>query len=524
MAGKSTDMSKIKQILLLHRDGMSNRKIGEKLGLYKETVNKYVNAAKADNKSLDELIKMEEPELHHRFNAGNAAYSDGRFDILQTELDYYLRELGRKHVTMYLLWEEYKEKHPNGYGYTQFCSHLNQHRASANPEVSLPLSNFREGGNELYIDFAGDTMSYVDISTGEEIRCQIFVACLPASDYGFVMAVPSQKVEDFLYALACCLRHIGGAPKILVTDNLKASVIKPDRYMPDLNVIMEDFANHYGRVTIPARSGHPKDKQLVEDHVKLTYMRVYAPLRNETFFSISELNTAISSKMKLHNQKRIQRLPFTREERFLSIDKPNLRDLPGKDFEIIYRTELLVQNSSHIYLGRDKVYYSVPYAYIGKKVKVLYTRTLVKIFAPDGNRIAVHTRCTIAGRYCTVEAHMPSYYSDYVNLSPQKYIDRAARISSMLELVIQRLFATSSCVVPEQLYKSCDGLFHLQKTSDPEIFEKACKVAIEMDMCRYPFIKNLIESKCAGLYHVDDNTLFPDYHSNIRGKEYFVDK
>lgn len=444
MAGKSTDMSKIKQILLLHRDGMSNRKIGEKLGLYKETVNKYVNAAKADNKSLDELIKMEEPELHHRFNAGNAAYSDGRFDILQTELEYYLRELGRKHVTMYLLWEEYKEKHPNGYGYTQFCFHLNQHRASANPEVSLPLSNFREGGNELFIDFAGDTMSYVDISTGEEIRCQIFVACLPASDYGFAMAVPSQKVEDFLYALACCLRHIGGVPKILVTDNLKASVIKPDRYMPDLNVIMEDFANHYGCVTIPARSGHPKDKQLVEDHVKLTYMRVYAPLRNDTFFSISELNTAISSKMKLHNQRRIQRLPFTREERFLSIDKPNLRDLPEKDFEIIYRTELLVQNSSHIYLVRDKVYYSVPYAYIGKKVKVLYTRTLVKIFAPDGNRIAVHARCTIAGRYCTIETHMPSYYSDYVNLSPQKYIDRAARISSMLELVIKKLFASTS--------------------------------------------------------------------------------
>ena len=125
MAGKSTDMSKIKQILLLHRDGMSNCKIGEKHGLYKETVNKYVNAAKADNKSLDELIKMEESELHHRFNAGNAAYSDGRFDILQTELDYYLRELGSKHVTMYLLWEDYKEKHPNGYGYTQFCFHLN---------------------------------------------------------------------------------------------------------------------------------------------------------------------------------------------------------------------------------------------------------------------------------------------------------------------------------------------------------------------------------------------------------------
>lgn len=175
MAGKRTEMSKIKQILLLHKDGMSNRKIGERLGLYKETVNKYVNAAKSDSKSIEELIKMEEPELQHRFSAGNAAYSDKRFDA-QEDLEYYVRELERRHVTMYLLWEEYRQKHPDGYGYTQFCYHLNQHKASAAPEVSLPKSNFREGGNELFIDFAGDTMSYVDLDTGgrsqmPDLRC-----------------------------------------------------------------------------------------------------------------------------------------------------------------------------------------------------------------------------------------------------------------------------------------------------------------------------------------------------------------
>ena len=165
MAGKRTEMSKIKQILLLHKDGMSNRKIGERL-------------AKSDSKSIEELIKMEEPELQHRFSAGNAAYSDKRFDALQEDLEYYVRELERRHVTMLLLWEEYRQKHPDGYGYTQFCYHLNQHKASADTEVSLPMSNFREGGNELFIDFAGDTMSYVDLDTGEEIKCQIFVACL----------------------------------------------------------------------------------------------------------------------------------------------------------------------------------------------------------------------------------------------------------------------------------------------------------------------------------------------------------
>lgn len=520
MAGKRKEMSKIKQVLQLHRDGMSNRKIGATLGLYKGTVNSYVNAAKADNKTLDELLKMEEPALEHRLCGGNPAYSDPRFDQLRQKLEYIDRELGRKHMTMYLLWEEYRMEHPQGYGYTQFCYHVNQFRLARSTEVSFPFGNFREGGKEIYVDFAGDTMSYIDIDTGQQIPCQVFIACLPASDYGFAMAVPSQKVEDFLYAFSSCFRELGGVPCILVTDNLKASVIKADRYMPELNIIMEDFANHYGCVTIPTRAARPKDKSLVEDHVKLTYRRVYAPLRNETFFSLESLNLAIAAKMKLHNRKRMQRLSFTREERFLSIDKPNLKPLPPEDFEIKYRTELTVLTSSHVYLGRDKVYYSVPYLLIGVKVKVIYTRTMVYIYNPQGSRVATHLRIRKEGHYVTIVAHMPSYYNDYVNLSPDKYIERASRISPLFEAIVRGVFSRNPSAIPETFYKSCDGLFHLQKTTEPALFEQACRVALEFNRCQYSFIKNLIESKCAGIKSKEP-TLFPQTHANIRGREYY---
>ena len=94
---------------------------------------------------------MERARTPAPFQCRNAAYSDKRFDALQEDLEYYVRELERRHVTMYLLWEEYRQKHPDGYGYTQFCYHLNQHKASADTEVSLPMGNFREGGNELFI-------------------------------------------------------------------------------------------------------------------------------------------------------------------------------------------------------------------------------------------------------------------------------------------------------------------------------------------------------------------------------------
>ncbi|WGF92198.1 hypothetical protein [Aequorivita marisscotiae] len=56
-------------------------------------------------------------------------------------------------------------------------------------------------GDKLYIDFAGKPLSYINRYTGEIISVQVFVACLPYSDYSFAMAVPSQKLEDFLYAM-----------------------------------------------------------------------------------------------------------------------------------------------------------------------------------------------------------------------------------------------------------------------------------------------------------------------------------
>lgn len=139
--------------------------------------------------------------------------------------------------------------------------------------------------------------------------------------------MPSQTIDDFVYAINKCFKAIGGTPKIIVTDNLKASVVKADHYEPDINHVMESLANHYGCVVIPARSIHPKDKALVEDQVRLVYRRVFAPLRNMTFYSIEELNKAIQECMLKHNQRRMQQYSCTREERFRAIGKPNLCSL-----------------------------------------------------------------------------------------------------------------------------------------------------------------------------------------------------
>jgi hypothetical protein len=292
------------------------------------------------------------------------------------------------------------------------------------------------------------------------------------------------------------LNHLGGIPKILVPDNLKAAVIKSDRYEPELNRVMEDFANHYGFVVIPARSGKPKDKALVENEVKILYSRVYAKLRNDKFFSLEELNAAVCKKMVEHNQTRMQNRDYSRQERFLYDEKEKLRPLPETTFEKKYYALLTVGNNGCIYLGRDKHYYSVPYKYTGERVQIIYTRTLVKIFCKDV-LIATHQR-HIGFGYTTVKKHLCSSHNYYLNRSPQYYIEQTGKKSNTLKTLIENVFNHSNRP-PEMYYKTCEGLLNLQKKSDPVLFEKACQTAIDTETYRYHFVRSLIENKSVDL-------------------------
>jgi len=335
-------MSTLKQILLLHDRGVSNRRIAKLLNIDKETVNNYVRRAKSDGLGPKKLLQLDDYALDRRLRGGNAAYADERFEVFKELLPYFTEQLSdaKNHATLKSLWEEYIAEHPNGYRLTQFRFHYRQNTV-AQKKVSTVLTDLHVPGEKVYLDFAGDTLSYVDIETGEVVRVQTFVACFPATDYAYVLAVPSQRQEDFVYAFIQFLHSVGGVPKIIVTDNLKAAVIKPDRYAPSLNQLFEDMANHYGAAVIPARPIHPKDKSNVEGQVKIIYHRVYHALRNRTFYSLSELNAAIAERVKAHNQTRMQLKPYTREEQFLATEKPalsaftrkRLRDTPQDPVE-----------------------------------------------------------------------------------------------------------------------------------------------------------------------------------------------
>jgi hypothetical protein len=230
--------------------------------------------------------------------------------------------------------------------------------------------------------------------------------------------------------------------------------------------------------------------------------------------------------MKEHNQTRMQQKPYSRQEKFLAEEKQVLRELPASDFEIKYYAKLRVGQNNCIYLGRDKHYYSVPYQHTGREVSVVYTRTLVMIYY-ENQSIAMHQRMMGYG-YSIQREHLCSTHKHYLDRSPEYYIQRASRLSETLQQLMERIF--EGIQPPEMLYKRCDGLLSLQRKTDPLLFERACRVALESNNLSYKFVQRLIESKgfCAQAQEEEkqekqekqEPTL--PFHQNIRGREYYT--
>ena len=456
MAGKTRPMSQIKQLLRLHQQGKAKKEIARILGISKNTVKSYLHKYGSSGYNIDDLLEFDDPVLESKFHLGNPSYKEHRYEFLKKQMDYYVQELKRNGVTRLILWEEYKESNPNGYSFSQFCYHLHQHQKASKPTAVL----HHEPSDNLFIDFAGKQLSYVDIQTGEIIKCQVFVACLPYSDYAFAMAVKTQGVEDFIYAISCCLSYLGGVPRAIVPDNLKSAVIKSDRYEPELNVALDDLANHYGTTIVPARVR-------------------------------------------------------SREEKFLADEKHLLQPLHKTVYEMKFYKEYTVAPNNHICLFKDRHYYSVPYIHVGRKAMVIYTRSTVSIYV-NNELVAVHARSYTAGQYTSVKEHLCSNHQHWLSRSPDYYMEKAKRTSDELYNLFVQLFQQGK--YPEQLYRTCDGLLRLQRDTEPEDFAQACKIAIELNRYSYTLMRNLIKNKVIWDTDVPEDNPLPK-HQNVRGRE-----
>ena len=341
----------LKQILSLHKDGVSNRQIGLLLGISRNTVNNYIRLLKASDYSVEALLTMDNHELSELFTAHTTLITD-RFNELMSWFDKVNQQRNHPGFTFMFHYLQYCKQVTDPYSYTQFMEHY--HRKHDQQKGSMKLEH--EAGKEVYIDFAGKKLHITDKETGELIPVEVFVAILPNSQYTYVEACLSQKREDLINCMANALSFFGGVPKAIVSDNLKSAVTRASKYEPEINRTFKDFARHYGCTINPTRSYSPQDKALVENAVNLTYQRIYYPVRDMDFFSLADLNKEIKKLLAGYNNLLFQRKQASRRELFQSVERSYLKPLPGTYYELKDYRRAKVQKIGYVYFSPDKSY------------------------------------------------------------------------------------------------------------------------------------------------------------------------
>ncbi len=491
MANRTIKMEVIQQIGILSKLGYGKKAIARELNLSKNTVKSY-------------LLKIDQ-NIRQQLSA--------RREVLFDFFPYVEEELGRKGVTRQILWGEYRSKHPDGYSYGHFCEYLNQW--IKNQDVSLHIE--QHAGDKLYVDFAGSKLSIVDCDTGEIKEVEVFVAVLGFSGKTYVRACESQKKEDYLSCIAHALTYLGGVPNVLVPDNLKTGVDKAHRYEADINRDLLDLGNHYGMAILPTRSYKPRDKAWVERMVQIIYTRIYAPLRNQVFTSLTKLNETIMELLEVHNSLPYQKREGSRNELFETIEKALLHPLPQDPWELKEYLQVKVMKNCHVQLHIDRHYYSVPYAYIGQKVKIVYTATYVSVYL-GGNRIAYHLRDRRPYKYTTVKEHLPSSHQFVSEWNPTKFIEWAGHIHPDVKTFIENVLDNKS--YPEQTYRSCVGILSFERKAGRDRLIAACQRASQYGVYNYKVIEQIINNKLDRMDPKKENLTMP-LHENIRGAEYY---
>jgi transposase len=515
MAPKTKPMSQIKEIYRLHNKGNTIKGIARLCGISKNTVRKYLALLAEQNMSLEAVLTIPDPVLEHQLlnPSGHDQNALSRFEHLLDQADYFEQELKRTGVNKWLLWKEYRQQNTTGYSYSQFCFHLQE----IDKMRKLSMTQSHPPGDKLFIDFAGKKMEWIDRNTGEVHKVEAFAATLGYSKYSYLEAVASQKVGDFLMALTRCIHFLGGVPAAIVPDNLKSAVIRTDRYEPEINRLLEDLSNHYNTAILPTRSAKPQDKSLVENLVKNAYSHIYAPLRNQKFFSLAELNAAIRRKQNEFNAKPFQGHDDSRIIRFEQHEKHLLLPLPEQSYEIKKYREVTVQKNAHISLTEDKHYYSVPYRFTGQKVKLIYTATTVRIFVKS-EMVAMHARDAKPHSYTSVNDHMPSHHRQYLDRSPEYYELWASKTSEHLLEAVKIIIASKKH--PEQAYKSCEGLRSLERRHGKTTLSMACKQALDIGVINYGYINRIIQSGMVYQTESPQVATTPP-HDNVRGAAYY---
>lgn len=463
-------MTKYRDILRLSSMGLSQRSIASSCHCSRNTVSDVL--FRANQKGLIWPLPEEvgDVDLQQMLFPEKAQSTPRKIP----DCEYVHKEMAKSGVTLSLLWSEYCEicrlSNEIPLKYTQYCNYYRKFASTTKATMHIT----RKPGEQLEVDWAGQTASIIDQDTGELIPVYIFVAALSSSQYAYVEGFLSQNQESWIAAHVNAFNYFGGVTRILVPDNLKTGVEKPSWYSPVINKTYHEMAEHYGTAVIPARVRKPKDKPSVEGAVGVISTWIVAALRNQRYFTLAELNQSISEKLYEFNSRPFQKKPGSRLSTFLEEESYTLQPLPASAYELATWKIATVQFNYHISV--DAMHYSVPYEYIKHKVDVRVTRRVIEVFYSN-HRICSHPRLHgRPGQYSTIEDHMPDKHKSFVQWNGERFVSWAQNVGPSTTTVIKAILSFHR--IEQQGYKACMGVLKLADRYSLVRLEAACARAL----------------------------------------------
>jgi transposase len=508
---KEVSPQKLREILRLGlKHELGYREISRSCSVSHVTIGAYLNQVKDSNLTWDDVASLDESKLRQLVQGAHCV--EPKRSKPEPDWQTIHKELKRKNVTLQLLWEEYKEQHPDGYQSSQFGDLYRKWKSTISPW----MRQNHKAGDKLFVDYTGHTVPIQNPKTGLVHQAEIFVAVLGMSNYTYAEATWDQKLQNWVGSHINAFEFFGGIPRLLVPDNLKSGVTKPNRYDPDINPTYYEMASHYNTAILPARVRKPKDKAKVEVAVQIVERWILAALRNKTFFNLQSLNQEIRSLLTKLNEKPFKKLSGSRRSWFHSMEKAVLLPLPESRYELAEWKTARVNIDYHVEL--DKHYYSAPYQMVRQEVRIRHTKSVVEIFL-KGKRIASHRKNSFQGGHTTIKEHMPTGHREQMEWSPSRILRWAEKVGKSTMSVVHTILHPRKH--PEQGYRSCLGILRLGKYFGDERLEAACGRAVEYGEFRYKYIRNILEK---GLDKQRSD--LPDTqpclnHQNVRGGTYF---
>jgi len=510
MANKRLSMRKIREVLrLCLGSGLSARQAAQSCDVARGTVKNILDRAERAGLTWPLPEDLDDAAIENRLFPSTVPLAVERRDM--PSFEYLRKELAKKHVTLQLLWHEYREKNPEGYQYSQFCL---RYRAWLKT-LDIALRQDYKAGEKLFVDYAGDTIPIHD-PAGKVVPAYLFVATLGASNYTYVEAVLSRELPSWISSHIPTCEFMGCTPDIVVIDNVKTGVAHPCRYEPDLNPTYQDAMTHYDTTVIPARVKRTRDKAKVEASVLIAERWIIAALRNYTFFSLEELNRVIREKLEDFNARPLQKLRMSRRELFETIDQPAMKPLPERRYEYAEWEKHKANIDYHVEV--DHHYYSVPYQLKGHDLDVRITGTTVEILF-KGQRIASHARSYLPGRHTTLSSHMPESHKRYLEWTPSRIISWAEKSGPSTGEMVKEIMERRPH--PEQGFRSCLGIIRLGRRYGQERLETACTRALFMKVYSYKSVESILKNNLDGAELPSERRSVPVAHENIRGNAYY---